>query len=85
MSNEQELLDQARKSIDRTVNEKQLETNFLVLEESMKELIVAKTQLREFTNIRNKAMNNLYKLDVTAADLSKLTDMSVQMVHRILK
>ncbi len=83
--NEQELLDQARKEIAVVTDEQDKKTFLIVLEESMKELVVAEAQLKEFTDIRNKAIKNLYVGGLSAIELGSLTGLSRQMIHKIVK
>ena len=83
--NEQELLDQARKEIAVVTDEQDKKTYLIVLEESMKELVVAEAQLKEFTDIRNKAIKNLYVSGLSAIELGSLTGLSRQMIHKIVK
>ena len=83
--NEQELLDQARKEIAVVTNEKERKTFLIVLEESMKELVVSESQTKEFTDMRNKAIKNLYVGGLSAIELGSLTGLSRQMIHKIVK
>ena len=83
--NEQELLDQARKEIAVVTNEKERKTFLIVLEESMKELVVSESQTKEVTDIRNKAIKNLYVGGLSAIELGSLTGLSRQMIHKIVK
>ncbi len=54
--NEQELLDQARKEIAVVTDEQDKKTYLIVLEESMKELVVAEAKLKNLQTYETKLL-----------------------------
>jgi len=80
-----DLLTQAQENISDNVD-KQTEFNYRnVLEQALKELENLKTINQEFIDIRNSAIKNLYSIGYSAIELAKITNLTRQMIHNIVK
>lgn len=80
-----ELLDLSLKNINEQTRSRDIETQKHILVESIKELNVTKELVKEFTDLRNKAIINLYRLGITAKELSAATGISTVYIHRLVK
>ncbi len=56
-----------------------------VIDGCTKEINEAKKIQKTFTDIRNGAIKRAYKDGVSAKDIANLCEVSVQMIHRIVK
>mgnify|MGYP001298029381 CR=1 FL=1 len=56
-----------------------------VIDECTKEIYEAKKIQKTFTHIRNGAIRQAYQDGISAKDIAKLCQVSVQMIHRIVK
>jgi len=80
-----ELLDLSLKNINEQTRSRDIETQKHILVESIKELNVTKELVKEFTDLRNKAIINLYRFGITAKELSAATNISTVYIHRLVK
>ena len=64
-----ELLDESLKNIEQQTRSREIENNEHALFEAMNEINMAKTLVKEFTDIRNKAIKNLYNVGISAKRL----------------
>ena len=81
-----DLLLEARQSIEHNDQEKDLRATQNGLNETIKELDNLKKMSEEFTMIRNNLLKKLYNQhSVSALKLSAVTGLSRQMVHLIVK
>ena len=80
-----ELLNESLKNIEQQTRSREIENNKEALLESMQEIENAKLFVKEFTEIRNKAVKNLYNVGVSAKSLSEITGISTVYIHRIVK
>ena len=80
-----ELLDESLKNIEKQTRSREIENNEHALFEAMDEIDMAKTLVKEFTNIRNKAIKNLYNVGISAKRLSEVTGLSTVYIHRVVK
>ena len=80
-----ELLDQSLKNIEQQTRSREIESNEQALVESIQEIENSKLLVKEFTKIRNQAINNLYNVGISAKRLSEITGISTVYIHRIVK
>ena len=80
-----ELLDESLKNIEKQTRSREIENNEHALFEAIDEIDMAKTLVKEFTNIRNKAIKNLYNVGISAKRLSEVTGLSTVYIHRVVK
>jgi len=80
-----DLLMKARDNISDNVDKQTEFTYRKVLEESMKELDNLKSINKEYVGIRNSAIKNLYGIGYTAIELAEITNLTRQMIHKIVK
>jgi hypothetical protein len=80
-----ELLDESLKNIEQQTRSREIENNEHALFEAIDEIDMAKTLVKEFTNIRNKAIKNLYNVGISAKRLSEVTGLSTVYIHRVVK
>tara|TARA_Y100000004_G_scaffold81318_1_gene91352 strand:- start:37 stop:285 length:249 start_codon:yes stop_codon:yes gene_type:complete len=80
-----ELLDQSLKNIEQQTRSREIENNEQALVESIQEIENSKLLVKEFTKIRNQAINNLYNVGISAKRLSEITGISTVYIHRIVK
>jgi len=80
-----ELLNQSLKNIEQQTRSREIENNEQALVESIQEIENSKLLVKEFTKIRNQAINNLYNVGISAKRLSEITGISTVYIHRIVK
>tara|TARA_B100001939_G_scaffold342543_1_gene353831 strand:- start:1467 stop:1715 length:249 start_codon:yes stop_codon:yes gene_type:complete len=80
-----ELLDESLKNIEKQTRSREIENNEHALFEAIDEIDMAKTLVKEFTDIRNKAIKNLYNVGISAKRLSEVTGLSTVYIHRVVK
>lgn len=80
-----ELLDESLKNIEQQTRSREIENNEQALVESIQEIENSKLLVKEFTKIRNQAINNLYNVGISAKRLSEITGISTVYIHRIVK
>ena len=80
-----ELLDESLKNIEQQTKSREIENNEHALFEAIDEIDMAKTLVKEFTDIRNKAIKNLYNVGISAKRLSEITGLSTVYIHRVVK
>ena len=80
-----ELLDESLKNIEQQTRSREIENNEHALFEAIDEIDMAKTLVKEFTDIRNKAIKNLYNVGISAKRLSEVTGLSTGYIHRVVK
>tara|TARA_R100001509_G_C4816081_1_gene198107 strand:+ start:455 stop:703 length:249 start_codon:yes stop_codon:yes gene_type:complete len=80
-----ELLDESLKNIEQQTRSREIENNEHALFEAIDEIDIAKTLVKEFTDIRNKAIKNLYNVGISAKRLSEVTGLSTVYIHRVVK
>lgn len=80
-----ELLDESLKNIEQQTKSREIENNEHALFEAIDEIDMAKTLVKEFTDIRNKAIKNLYNVGISAKRLSEVTGLSTVYIHRVVK
>jgi|TARA_R100000995_G_C3424270_1_gene95432 hypothetical protein len=80
-----ELLNESLKNIEQQTRSREIENNKEALLESMQEIENAKLLVKEFTDIRNKAIKNLYIVGISAKKLSEITELSTVYIHRVVK
>ena len=90
-----ELLDESLKNIEQQTRSREIENNEHALFEAIDptmdiaeiidEIDMAKTLVKEFTDIRNKAIKNLYNVGISAKRLSEVTGLSTVYIHRVVK
>ena len=80
-----ELLDESLKNIEQQTRSRDIENNEHALFEAIDEIDMAKTLVKEFTDIRNKAIKNLYNVGISAKRLSEITGLSTVYIHRVVK
>ena len=80
-----ELLDESLKNIEQQTRLREIENNEHALFEAIDEIDMAKTLVKEFTDIRNKAIKNLYNVGISAKRLSEVTGLSTVYIHRVVK
>ena len=80
-----ELLDESLKNIEQQTRSREIENNERALFEAIDEIDMAKTLVKEFTDIRNKAIKNLYNVGISAKRLSEVTGLSTVYIHRVVK
>ena len=81
----EELLEQAQENIKKVVDEQQINTLYAVLKESLDELDQAEQLVKTYKELRDKAIKGLYNVGVSAVSLADKTDLTRQMIHRIVK
>lgn len=80
-----ELLDESLKNIEQQTRSREIKNNEHALFEAIDEIDMAKTLVKEFTDIRNKAIKNLYNVGISAKRLSEITGLSTVYIHRVVK
>ncbi len=80
-----DLLEQAQDNIKKVVDEQQIQTLYVVLKESLDELDQAEHLVKTYKELRDKAIKGLYNVGVSAKSLADSTDLTRQMIHRIVK
>jgi len=80
-----DLLEQAQENIKKVVDEQQLQTLYVVLQESLDELDQAEHLVKTYKELRDKAIKGLYNVGVSAQSLATTTNLTRQMIHRIVK
>ena len=80
-----ELLDESLKNIEQQTRSREIENNEHALFKAIDEINMAKTLVKEFTDIRNKAIKNLYNVGISAKRLSEITGLSTVYIHRVVK
>jgi len=80
-----DLLEQAQDNIKKVVDEQQIQTLYVVLKESLDELNQAEHLVKTYKELRDKAIKSLYNVGVSAKSLADSTDLTRQMIHRIVK
>ena len=80
-----ELLDESLKNIEQQTRSREIENNEHALFEAIDEIDMAKTLVKEFTDIRNKAIKNRYNVGISAKRLSEVTGLSTVYIHRVVK
>ena len=80
-----DLLEQAQENIKKVVDEQQIQTLYVVLKESLDELNQAEHLVKTYKELRDKAIKSLYNVGVSAKSLADSTDLTRQMIHRIVK
>ena len=80
-----DLLTQAQENISDNVDKQTEFTYRNVLEQALKELDNLKSINQEYIDIRNSAIKNLYGIGYSAIELAKLTNLTRQMIHNIVK
>lgn len=81
----EELLEESMRNIDKLNRDQEIKQQTYVLEEAMQEIKIAKDLVSKFTDIRNKAIKNLYNIGVSAKELSDMTEISKVYIHRVVK
>ena len=81
----EELLEESMRNIDKLNRDQEIKQQTYVLEEAMQEIKIAKDLVSKFTDIRNKAIKNLYNVGVSAKELSDMTEISKVYIHRVVK
>ena len=81
----EELLEQAQENIKKVVDEQQINTLYAVLKESLDELDQAEYLVKTYKELRDKAIKGLYNVGVSAVSLADKTELTRQMIHRIVK
>ena len=81
----EDLLEQAQENIKKVVDEQQMNTLYVVLQESLEELDHAEQLVKTYKELRDKAIKGLYNLGVSAVSLADKTELTRQMIHRIVK
>lgn len=80
------LLEQSQESINKTVEQKELDIYLEGLQESINEINKLKAALDNFIPIRNDFIRSLYsRHSYSAMKLSDMTGLSRQMVHNLVK
>jgi len=80
-----DLLEQAQDNIKKVVDEQQIQTLYVVLKESLDERDQAEHLVKTYKGLRDKAIKGLYNVGVSAKSLADSTDLTRQMIHRIVK
>jgi hypothetical protein len=80
-----DLLEQAQDNIKKVVDEQQIQNLYVVLKESLDELDQAEHLVKTYKELRDKAIKGLYNVGVSAKSLADSTDLTRQMIHRIVK
>lgn len=80
-----DLLTQAQENISDNVDKQTEFTYRNVLEQALKELDNLKSINQEYIDIRNSAIKNLYGIGYSAIELAKITNLTRQMIHNIVK
>ena len=80
-----DLLEQAQDNIKKVVDEQQIQTLYVVLQESLDELDQAEHLVKTYKELRDKAIKSLYNVGVSAKSLADSTELTRQMIHRIVK
>ena len=60
----EDLLEQAQENIKKVVDEQQMNTLYVVLQESLEELDHAEQLVKTYTELRDKAIKGLYNVGV---------------------
>lgn len=81
----EELLEESMRNIDKLNKDQEIKKQTYVLEEAIQEIKIAKDLVSKFTDIRNKAIKNLYNVGVSAKELSDMTGISKVYIHRVVK
>lgn len=80
-----DLLTQAQENISDNVDKQTEFTYRNVLEQALKELDNLKSINQEYIDIRNTAIKNLYSIGYSAIELAKISNLTRQMIHNIVK
>ncbi len=81
----EELLQQAQENISENVDKQEKEKLYLVLQESLNELSGLDKLNKTYKELRDKAIKSLYNVGVSAKSLADSTELTRQMIHRIVK
>ncbi len=81
----EELLQQAQENISENVDKQEKEKLYLVLQESLNELSGLDELNKTYKELRDKAIKGLYNVGVSAKSLADSTELTRQMIHRIVK
>ena len=80
-----DLLEEAQDNIKKVVDEQELNTLYFVLQESINELNQAEQLVKTYKELRDKSIKGLYNVGVSARSLADSTNLTRQMIHRIVK
>jgi Mor family transcriptional regulator len=80
-----DLLEQAQANISENVDKQEKEKLYLVLQESLNELSGLEELNKTYKELRDKAIKDLYNVGISAQSLAKTTELTRQMIHRIVK
>ena len=81
----EELLQQAQENISENVDKQEKEKLYLVLQESLNELSGLDELNKTYKELRDKAIKDLYNVGISAHSLATTTELTRQMIHRIVK
>ena len=80
-----ELLQKAQANISDNVDKQEKETLYFVLQESLNELAGLEELNKIYKELRDKAIKDLYNVGISAQSLAATTELTRQMIHRIVK
>ena len=80
-----ELLQKAQANISDNVDKQEKETLYFVLQESLNELAGLEELNKTYKELRDKAIKDLYNVGISAQSLATTTELTRQMIHRIVK
>ena len=80
-----ELLQKAQANISDNVDKQEKETLYFVLQESLNELAGLEELNKTYKKLRDKAIKDLYNVGISAQSLATTTELTRQMIHRIVK
>ena len=80
-----ELLQKAQANISDNVDKQEKETLYFVLQESLNELAGLEELNKIYKDLRDKAIKDLYNVGISAQSLATTTELTRQMIHRIVK
>lgn len=81
----EELLQQAQENISENVDKQEKEKLYLILQESLNELSGLEELNKIYKELRDKAIKDLYNVGISAQSLATTTELTRQMIHRIVK
>lgn len=81
----EELLQQAQENISENVDKQEKEKLYLVLQESLNELSGLEELNKTYKKLRDQAIKDLYNVGISAQSLAATTELTRQMIHRIVK
>ena len=81
----EELLQQAQENISENVDKQEKEKLYLVLQESLNELSGLEELNKTYKELRDQAIKDLYNVGISAQSLATTTELTRQMIYRIVK